>query len=146
MKNVLHCSTMDREPTGAADESDSDVEELLPTEAANAGGHVGSTLLLALLPCPTFSVSQFNVLCFTEPRRAGAGLTAKVEATLEECLTLLRGSSDEKRLVGLLLVTKFLQSDSEATLQVRVHVPYLRSRWADLISMAAAHDDEAAAA
>lgn len=41
----------------------------------------------------------------------------KKEATLRECLALLKGPTDERRFVGLLLVTKFLSSDSDDTLR-----------------------------
>jgi hypothetical protein len=37
------------------------------------------------------------------------GAAAKREATLEECVSLLRAPKDEQRFVGLLLVTRFLQ-------------------------------------
>ena len=53
----------------------------------------------------------------TEPAADKEGV--KRMATLSECLFLLRASVDEKRLVGLLLVTKFLQAGDDATLQAR---------------------------
>ena len=42
----------------------------------------------------------------------------KHEATLQECAALLRGPTDERRLVGLLLVTRLLKAEKEETLQV----------------------------
>lgn len=53
---------------------------------------------------------------------------ASTEATLADCLTLLRGPGDERRLVGLLLVTKFLTAESDSTLQARVPPIPLLSR------------------
>jgi len=42
----------------------------------------------------------------------------KHAATLQECTALLRGPTDERRLVGLLLVTRLLKAEEEGTLQV----------------------------
>lgn len=50
----------------------------------------------------------------------GAAACAR-EASLPDCLALLRGPSDERRLVGLLLVTRLLSAQEEATLQARGH-------------------------
>lgn len=55
----------------------------------------------------------------------GAGSAAeaeqqKKEATLQECVSLLRGPSDERRLVGLLLVTRLLSAQDNDTLKVCV--------------------------
>jgi hypothetical protein len=46
-----------------------------------------------------------------EPQEAGtSGRPQQAGGSLEECLALLRGRSDEQRLVGLLLATKFVSS------------------------------------
>jgi hypothetical protein len=50
---------------------------------------------------------------------SSAAAAAAAAATLPECLALLRGPSDERRLVGLLLVTRLLSAQDEATLEAR---------------------------
>ena len=47
---------------------------------------------------------------------AAAEAASKRAATLEECCALLRGPTDERRLVGLLLVTRLLPSGDDAAL------------------------------
>ena len=44
---------------------------------------------------------------------------AKKQATLGECVSLLKGPSDERRLAGLLLVTRLLSADDEETRKAR---------------------------
>lgn len=51
-----------------------------------------------------------------EAAAQGAAASAR-QASLPDCLALLRGPSDERRLVGLLLVTRLLSAQEEATLQ-----------------------------
>ena len=44
-------------------------------------------------------------------------VSVKREATLEDCVTLLKATSDEQRFVGLLLVTRFLNAADEEAVQ-----------------------------
>lgn len=53
-----------------------------------------------------------------EAGAAGEAAQQKREATLAECVSLLRGPSDERRLVGLLLVTRLLSAQDNDTLKV----------------------------
>jgi hypothetical protein len=54
-----------------------------------------------------------------ETGAGGDAAQRKREATLQECVFLLRGPSDERRLVGLLLVTRLLSAQDNDTLKVR---------------------------
>jgi hypothetical protein len=54
-----------------------------------------------------------------ETGAGGDAAQQKREATLQECVSLLRGPSDERRLVGLLLVTRLLSAQDNDTLKVR---------------------------
>lgn len=57
--------------------------------------------------------------CITDETRSGTSTAAMPAGSLEECLRLLRSNTDEQRLVGLLLATKFVEGgDSSAVGQV----------------------------